>query len=269
LAVRDEYRHHSLLSFCFSPPSPNTLSDKALTKILTYAEQLDLPIHTYLHETEAGIKYSLKNFDMRPLSRLHKLGLLSPSFIGVKMNYLTEKEIQLTGAQGCNVVYCPSSSLRSIDKLSSISIFLKHGVNVGLGTGNAAYNNRLDMFEAMRLVALRAKGKDSVTNLSAHQILQMATINSAKALGLEDRIGSLVKGKMADITAIDFSAPELLPCYDPVSHVVCSSGRENVSHLWVGGKMLLKEKKLTSFDEDDILARVHFWENRIKINKDG
>ncbi len=270
LAMRDEYRHHPLLSFCFAPHAPYTVSDKALTSILTYAEQLDLPVHIHLHETEAEIRHSLENFGMRPIARLHQLGLLSPGLIGVNMIHLTEEEIELTGNQGCSVAHCPSSDLKLANGFSPVSALLKQGVNVGLGTDGAASNNRLDMFEEMRLAALLAKGQSKrAEELPAYQALQMATLNSAKALGLGDRIGSLVKGKMADIIAVDFSGPELSPCYDPVSHLVYSAGREHVSHVWVDGKILVNEGKLTTLNEQEILAKALFWEDRIKIKKNG
>ena len=270
LAMRDEYRHHPLLSFCFAPHAPYTVSDKALTSILTYAEQLDLPIHIHLHETEAEISHSLENFGMRPIARLHQLGLLSPGLIGVNMIHLTEEEIELTGNQGCSVAHCPSSNLKLANGFAPVSALLRQGVNVGLGTDGAASNNRLDMFEEMRLAALLAKGQSNrADELPAYQALQMATLNSAKALGLGGCIGSLVRGKMADITAVDFSAPELSPCYDPVSHLVYSAGREHVSHVWVDGKILVKEGKLTTLNEQEILAKALFWEDRIKIKKNG
>jgi len=270
LAMRDEYRQHSLLSFCFAPHAPYTVSDKALTSILTYAEQLDLPVHIHLHETEAEIKHSLENFGMRPIARLHQLGLLSPGLIGVNMIHLTEEEIELTGDQGCSVAYCPSSNLKLASGFAPVSAFLKQGINVGLGTDGVASNNRLDIFEEMRLAALLAKGQSNrADELPAYQALQMATLNSAKALGLGDRIGSLVKGKMADIAAVDFSGPELSPCYDPVSHLVYSAGREHVSHVWVDGKILVNKGELTTLNEQEILAKALFWEDRIKINKNG
>ena len=270
LAMRDEYRHHPLLSFCFAPHAPYTISDKALTGILTYAEQLDLPVHIHLHETEAEISHSLENFGVRPIARLHQLGLLSPGLIGVHMIHLTEEEIELTGNQGCSVAHCPSSNLKLASGFAPVSALLKQGINVGLGTDGAASNNRLDMFAEMRLAALLAKAQSNrAEELPAYQALQMATLNGAKALGLGDRIGSLVKGKMADITAVDFSGPELSPCYDPVSHLVYSAGREHVSHVWVDGKILINEGKLTTLDEQEILARALFWEDRIKIKKNG
>jgi 5-methylthioadenosine/S-adenosylhomocysteine deaminase len=270
LAMRDEYRHHPLLSFCFAPHAPYTVSDKTLTNILTYAEQLDLPIHIHLHETDVEVTNSLETFGLRPIARLHQLGLLSPSLIAVHMIHLTREEIELTGNQGCSIAHCPSANLKLASGFAPISALLNQGINIGLGSDGAASNNRLDMFEEMRLAALLAKAQSGrAEELPAHQALQMATLNGAKALGLGERIGSLVKGKMADITAVDFSSLELSPCYDPISHIVYSAGRQHVSHVWVDGKILLNEGKFTTLDERELLHRAAFWRDRIRIKKNG
>lgn len=270
LAMRDEYRHHPLLSFCFAPHAPYTVDDKTFTNILTYAEQLDLSIHIHLHETDIEIRNSLKTSGLRPIERLHKLGLLSPNLIAVHMIHLTSEEIGLIGNQGCSVAHCPSSNLKLASGFAPIPALLRQGINVGLGSDSAASNNRLDMFEEMRLAALLAKAQSSnAEELPAHQALQMATLNGARALGLGDRTGSLVVGKMADITAVDFSRLELLPCYDPISHLVYSADRQHVSHVWIDGKMLLNERQFTTLDEQALLHRVAFWQDRIKMKKNG
>jgi len=270
LAMRDEYRHHPLLSFCFAPHAPYTVGDKTFTNILTYAEQLDLSIHIHLHETDIEIRNSLKTSGLRPIERLHKLGLLSPNLIAVHMIHLTSEEIGLIGNQGCSVAHCPSSNLKLASGFAPIPALLRQGINVGLGSDSAASNNRLDMFEEMRLAALLAKAQSSnAEELPAHQALQMATLNGARALGLGDRTGSLVVGKMADITAVDFSRLELLPCYDPISHLVYSADRQHVSHVWIDGKMLLNERQFTTLDEQALLHRVAFWQDRIKMKKNG
>ena len=270
LAMRDEYRHHPLLSFCFAPHAPYTVDDKTFTNILTYAEQLDLSIHIHLHETDIEIRNSLKTSGLRPIERLHKLGLLSPNLIAVHMIHLTSEEIGLIGDQGCSVAHCPSSNLKLASGFAPIPALLRQGINVGLGSDSAASNNRLDMFEEMRLAALLAKAQSSnAEELPAHQALQMATLNGARALGLGDRTGSLVVGKMADITAVDFSRLELLPCYDPISHLVYSADRQHVSHVWIDGKMLLNERQFTTLDEQELLHRVAFWQDRIKMKKNG
>lgn len=264
LALRDEYAGHPLLTFCFAPHAPYTVSDRLFSKILTYAEQLDIPIHVHLHETDNEIRTSLSNCGMRPVERLRKLGLLGPSLIGVHMVHLTEAEIVLLAKQGCTVAHCPSSNLKLASGFAPIAALLREEVNVGLGTDGAASNNRLDMFEEMRFSGLLAKGQSGRADmLPAWQALQMATLNGARALGLGRITGSLVEGKAADIAAVDFSSLELEPCYDPVSHLVYAAGREHVSHVWVNGKMLLDEGKLTTLDEQELLPRVQFWQRQM------
>jgi 5-methylthioadenosine/S-adenosylhomocysteine deaminase len=124
------------------------------------------------------------------------------------------------------------------------------------------------MFEEMRLAALLAKGQSGRADvLPAWQALQMATLNGAKALGLDSIIGSLMPGKSADITAVDFSSLELAPCYDPVSHLVYAAGREHVSHVWVNGKMLLNDGELTTLEEQELLLRAGFWREQMATTR--
>jgi 5-methylthioadenosine/S-adenosylhomocysteine deaminase len=264
LALRDDYNPHPLLSFCFAPHAPFTVSDRVFSKILTYAEQLDLPIHIHLHETADEVADSLKTHGMRPIERMQKLGLLGPNLIAVHMIHVTEDEIELMARLGCTVAHCPSSNLKLASGFAPAATMLGAGMNVGLGTDGAASNNRLRMFEEMRLAALLAKGQTGRADvLPAWQALEMATLNGAKALGLDSVIGSLLPGKAADISAVDFSSLELAPCYDPVSHLVYAAGREHVSHVWVSGKMLLDRGELTTLDGEELLRRAGFWREQI------
>jgi len=264
LALRDEYGRHPLLSFCFAPHAPYTVSDKVFASVLTYAEQLDLPVHVHLHETDDEIRTSLKTYGVRPIERLQNLGLLGPNLIAVHMVHLTSEEIGLIAQQGCTVAHCPSSNLKLANGFAPTASLLSKGVNIGLGTDGAASNNRLDMFEEMRFAALLAKGQSGKADvLPAYQALQMATLNGARALGLGSLTGSLVAGKAADITAVDFSSLELAPCYDPVSHLVYAAGREHVSHVWVNGKMLLNGGELITLNGQELLLRSEYWRKQM------
>jgi 5-methylthioadenosine/S-adenosylhomocysteine deaminase len=270
LALRDAYNPHPLLSFCFAPHAPFTVSDKVFAKVLTYAEQLDLPIHIHLHETEDEVIGSLKMHGMRPIERMHKLGLLGPNLIAVHMIHVTPDEIELMAQLGCSVAHCPSSNLKLASGFAPAVSMLSAGVNVGLGTDGAASNNSLKMLEEMRLAALLAKGQSKRADvLPAWQALQMGTLNGARALGLDSVIGSLLPGKAADITAVDFSSLELAPCYDPISHLVYVAGREHVSHVWVNGKMLLNDGELTTLDEQELLLRAGFWREQMAATRPG
>lgn len=264
LKLRDQYHQHPLLSFCFAPHAPYTVSDKTFSSILTYAEQLNTPIHTHLHESQDEIRINLESNGVRPIERLHQLGLLSPSLIAVHMVHLTDYEIKLVHQYGCSVVHCPSSNMKLASGFAPIPALLNQGVNVGLGTDGAASNNRLDMFEEMRQAALLAKATSGQADaLPAHQALRMATLNGANALGLGEITGSLAVGKAADITAINFSDLNLTPCYDPASHLVYTASREQVSHVWVNGRMLLDDKELTTLNPFELQYRTAYWQERI------
>ena len=264
LAMRDELRDEPLLSFTLAPHAPYTVSDKTFAKVLTYAEQLDLPIHIHLHETHDEVEDSLKQHGVRPLERMHRLGLLGPSLIAVHMVQLNAEEIRLFAQHGCHVAHCPSSNLKLASGIGPVLEKLEQKINVGLGTDGAASNNRLDLFMEMRLAALLAKGQSRhAAALPAHQALAMATLHAAKALGLDRLTGSLSVGKAADITAVDMSAPETQPCYDVASHLVYAAGRENVSHVWVNGRLVLDERRLTTIDMRELNARTAFWHEKI------
>lgn len=264
LKLRDQYHQHPLLSFCFAPHAPYTVSDKTFSSILTYSEQLNTPIHTHLHETQDEIRINLESSGVRPIERLHQLGLLSPNLIAVHMVHLTDYEIKLVHQYGCSVAHCPSSNMKLASGFAPVPALLNQGVNVGLGTDGAASNNRLDMFEEMRQAALLAKATSGQADaLPAHQALRMATLNGANALGLGEITGSLAVGKAADITAINFSGLNLTPCYDPVSHLVYTASREQVSHVWVNGRILLEDKELTTMNPSELQYRTAYWQERI------
>jgi len=181
--------------------------------------------------------------------------------------HLEEAEIEMLAREGASVAHCPSSNLKLASGIAPVASLLARGVNVGLGTDGAASNNRLDILGEMRTAALLAKGASGDARvLGAHQALRMATLDGARALGLDPSIGSLVPGKSADMTAVELSSPETLPCFDPVSDLVYSAGRENVTHVWVAGEPRLAERRLATVDEEEVRARAALWRQRIRTN---
>lgn len=263
LALRDQYLDHPTLSFCLAPHAPYTVSDNTLSNIFTFAHQLDLPIHMHLHETCEEIASSLDDFGIRPIERLQKLNLLGPNLIAVHMVHLTNEEINLLKLHNCNVIHCPSSNMKLASGIAPIVDLVDQSINVAIGTDGAASNNRLDMFEEMRLTALLGKVSRGAQALPSHQILRMATLNGAIALGIEKQTGSLTVGKAADITAIDFSELTLTPCFNPLSHLIYVASREHVSHVWVNGRLLLNKGELVTLNEAELIERSQYWQNRI------
>jgi 5-methylthioadenosine/S-adenosylhomocysteine deaminase len=264
LALRDQWREHPQLSFCLAPHAPYTVSDATFRKVAQLAAELDLPVHVHVHETVEEVERSLAEHGVRPLQRLAGLGLLGPNLIAVHAVHLTADEIALLARHGCSVAHCPSSNLKLASGLAPVAALLAAGVNVALGTDGAASNNRLDLFQEMRSAALLAKAvaRDAAA-MPAHAALQAATLGGAKALGLEERIGSIAAGKAADLTAVALDGLELQPVYDVVSHLVYACGREHVTDVWVGGERVLRDGTLTRLDLSDLQGRVWLWQTKI------
>lgn len=264
LALRDAMRHHPLVSFCMAPHAPYSVGDRSLEKVLTYAKQLDLPIHIHVHETADEIQGSLAQYGVRPLARLQGLGMLGPDFIAVHAVHLEAAEMALLAEHGCHVAHCPTSNLKLASGIAPSAALVASGVNLGLGTDGPASNNRLDLWQEMRLAALLAKGHSARPEaLPAHTALRMATLDGARALGLEDRIGSLEVGKLADCVAVDLSAPHAQPCYDPISQLVYCAGPEDVTHVWVAGREVVRERQCQTLDPAEVLARARHWHDRL------
>jgi 5-methylthioadenosine/S-adenosylhomocysteine deaminase len=265
LATRDELKQESLLSFCIAPHAPYTVSDKTFERIAVLQGELELPLHMHVHETRDEIEQSVARHGVRPLARLQALGLVDANLLAVHAVHLSESEIALLAEKGCHVAHCPGSNLKLASGIAPAARLLQGGVNVGLGTDGAASNNRLDILAEMRLAALLAKGAGGdATLLPAHVALEMATIRAARALGMEDRIGSLTPGKCADMTAVHLEAPELLPCYDPLSHLVYVAGREHVTHVWVDGEHVVDGGQLTRLDPREVAAKTAYWKEKIR-----
>ena len=245
IEVHDHFKGDPLIHPLFAPHAPYSVSDNALNKMKTLANELDLPIHMHIHETAEEVRQGVRDFAMRPLARLDKLGLLSPSLIAVHMTQLNQEEIDRVAAAGCQVVHCPESNLKLASGFCPVESLVSAGVNVALGTDGAASNNDLDMLGELRSAALLSKGvTGNASSLPAYQALKMATLNGAKALGLDHLMGSLTPGKAADMIGIDLGQPETQPVYDPISQIVYAATRHQVSDVWIAGQRLLKETRM-------------------------
>jgi 5-methylthioadenosine/S-adenosylhomocysteine deaminase len=264
LAVRDEFRDSPLLGFCLAPHAPYTVSDRNFEKVLTLAEQCDIPIHLHLHETRKEIEDSLRIFGMRPIERLRRLGVLGPGLIGAHAVHLEDHEMLLLAQHGCSVAHCPGSNLKLASGVAPVVPMARRGVNIGLGSDGAASNNRLDILQEMRLASLLAKGCSGQADaVGAHRALRMATLNGARALGLDTEIGSIEEGKSADFCAIKTDDSILSPCYDPVSLLAYSAGREHVSDVWVAGKACVSDGILLCCSTIELKNLATLWQNRI------
>lgn len=264
LALHDTYGRHPLISTTFAPHAPYTVSDGPLERVRTYADELDVPIHMHVHETQAECSLAVEATGERPLARLERLGLLSPSMLAVHMTALTDDEIDLLARTGTQVIHCPEANLKLASGFCPVHRLAGAGINVALGTDGAASNNDLDLFGEMRTAALLAKGvAGDATALPARAALRMATVNGARALGLDDCIGSIEAGKAADLVAVNLDTPATQPVYDAVSQLVYAAGRQDVRRVWVAGRELVRDGRLTGLDARAISERARSWRDRI------
>ena len=266
LAAREAWLDRPLTHFCLAPHTPYTVSDNSFRRILTLSEQLNLPIHCHLHETRQELDDSRQQHGVTPIWRLHQIGLFGPGFIGVHGVHFSEDELALLADTGASIAHCPTSNMKLASGFAPVARMRQLSINVGLGTDGAASNNRLDLFSEMKLAALLAKGiTGDAAALPAHDVLRMATLGGAQALGLADEIGSLTPGKSADICAVHLGALESRPCYDPVSHLVHVCGRESVSHVWIAGKCCVDNKTLPKQSLNDLESAIALWQNNLEV----
>ncbi len=264
LAARDQWRGHPRIGFSLAPHAPYTVTDDTFTRIVNLANELDLPIHVHIHETAHEIAESVKQHGVRPLARLDKLGVVGANLIGVHAVHLTADEIELLAHHGASVAHCPSSNMKLASGIAPVTELLARGITAGLGTDGAASNNRLDLFTEMREAALLAKvASGDASALPATRALRMATMDGATALGMAERIGSITPGKQADLCAIDMSAIETQPCFNPVSHLVYCAGREHVTDVWVAGTHLVNDKQVLQKSNIELLAVARVWQNKL------
>lgn len=265
IAVHDQYRDDKLVTTAFAPHAPYSVSDEPLKHIQMLADETDTQIHMHVHETQNEIDQGLANHGNRPLRRLDNLGMLTPSLMAVHMTHLDDDELETFSGSGAHVVHCPQSNMKLASGFCPVQRLLDAGVNIALGTDGAASNNDLDMLAEMQTAAMLGKAvANDAAAVPTEQALAMATINGARALGIDEQTGSLAVGKSADITAIDLGELETQPLYNPLSQIIYAADRRQVTHVWINGKVVLRERKLTTLDEEKLLNNARAWREKLK-----
>jgi 5-methylthioadenosine/S-adenosylhomocysteine deaminase len=270
LNLRDDLRGEERLSFCLAPHAPYTVDEDTLRQVAILANELELPVHIHVHETAAEVDDSIRQHGRRPLERLDVIGLVGPQLLAVHAVHLTPAEIDLLAERGASVAHCPHSNLKLASGIAPVAQLLKAGVNVGIGTDGSASNNRLDLLQEARTATLLAKaGAHDAATWPAHRVLHALTLGGAQALGLDGRIGSIEIGKCADLVAVDLSAAELSPVFDPVAQLVYAAGREHVSHVWIDGVPVVEKRQLVLRSAisacGEVLGRMAMWQNRVQV----
>jgi len=265
----EAFRNDPLISFALAPHAPYTVSDQTLQRIAELSESLQAPVHTHLLETEWEIKQSLQQHDRPPMARLEQLGLLNSRLQAVHMTQLSAEDIDRVAQAGAHVIHCPQSNLKLASGFCPLSALQQAGVNVALGTDGAASNNDLDLLSEGQTAALLGKGvSGDARAVDAFEVVEMLTINGARALGLDDRIGSIEVGKQADLCALDLSSPETQPLHHVVSQLIYAASSRQVSDVWVGGQRVLDTGKLVTIDLDGVVDSAREWQAKLARQPD-
>ncbi len=262
------WKNHPLIKPAIAPQGPYTVDDNTFLRIKEFADKHQLTIHLHLHETLDEINQSLQQYKKRPLERIRDLGLISNRLQCIHMVHITADELAMLQGTGIHVVHCPDSNLKLASGFCPIEQYIAHGINVAIGTDGAASNNDLDMFGEIRTTALVSKAVTrNPTASPAAETLRMATLNGARALGLEHEIGSIEIGKAADIIAVDLESVNTQPVYHPISHLVYAVNSRQVTDVWVAGKRLLQNGEFTTLDQNEIFSKAKEWSNKILTHR--
>lgn len=265
LALFDAMRSIDRIRIGFGPHAPYTVSDDVFSRIATLSAELDAPIQVHLHETQSEVDEALSSRGERPVARLHQLGLLTPRTQCVHMTALNDDDIELVKTSGASVIHCPESNMKLASGFCPVQRLLEAGINLGIGTDGAASNNDLDLFSELKTAALVAKAATlNASALSAYEALYSATLGGARALGIDDITGSLEVGKAADIIAIDIDNLSCYPAFNWISVLAYTHISHQVSHAWVDGKMLMRERRLLTLNESDIKHKAVKWQQRMQ-----
>lgn len=264
LALRDNCKGLERITIGFGPHAPYTVCDEVFERVAMLSAELQAPIQVHLHETALEVSEAINNTGERPLSRLHQLGVITPLTQCVHMTTLSDDDIDLLSQSGASVVHCPESNLKLNSGLCPTQQLIDAGITVALGTDGAASNNDLDMFGELQSAALIGKiSANSASAINAYQALNMATLNGAKALGIDHLTGSLDIGKACDAIAVKLNNLSTVPLYHLASQLVYTNQSANVSDVWVEGKRLLRDGLLTTLDESAIKQKAQAWAIKI------
>lgn len=257
LGLHDEYRDDPLIATALAPRVPQAVGDETLERVRRNADELELPVMVAVMQrpTDGG---------ERTLARIERLGLLSPLLLAVHALGLDEGEIDRLGRVGASVAHCPQANLKLGLGVSAVASMKARGANIAIATDTAASNNDLDLLDETRTAALLSRGLfPDAPPLSSHDWLTFATLGGARALGLSEAIGSLAPGKWADVCCIDLRRPHTQPVYDAAAQVVFAASRDQVRDVWVAGRALVRDGRLTAIDIENVLARAAQWRDRI------
>ena len=251
--LADRWKNDPLITIAVAPHSPYTCSPETLKSSKKLADTLGLPLTIHVSETRKEVNDITIKYGVPPFEYLDHLGFFGGTVIAAHAVYPTAREIKLMAERQVSVAHNPGSNMKLASGVAPVPEMFRAGIAVGLGTDGAASNNNLDMFKEMNAAALLQKvSRLDPTAMSAHDTVKAATIGGAKALGLEKRIGSLEKGKRADLVIVDLNSPHLVPLYNVYSQLVYATNGADVETVIIDGRIVMQNRKLLTLDEESI-----------------
>ncbi len=268
MALRDDYRGDPLVATHFALGPAHELDDTTLLRVRRLADELEIPTALPVHESASEVDASIARHGARPLDRLARLGMATPLLVAVHGTQLFAADIDTLANAGAAVVHCPEANLKLGSGVCPAAELLGRGVRVALGTDAPASNNDLDVLSEMRTAGLLAAGVGARPGaLVASDLLRMATLEGARALGLGESTGSLVAGKWADMCCVDLLTPGSWPVHDAATTLVYACSSRQVTDTWIAGRQVLAAGSLRYIDEAALFERAETW--RLRIDADN
>ena len=252
LALREQFKDHSRISIALAPHAPYTVDGKILSEIAEFAKKENMFVTIHVSESRWEQDEIQKRHNKTPVQYLHDLGMTGDKFLFVHGVYMNQTDLQIMAKTNTAFSYNPESNMKLSNGIAPINLALEEGVTVGLGTDGSASNNNLNFFGEMGTGAKLQALKYGDKSITAQQMLKMATIEGAKALALEDQVGTLEIGKQADIIALDLRCCSFHPFYNPASNIVYTAGGSELSFVLCGGRVLMENYKIKSLDEERV-----------------
>lgn len=236
------------------PHAPYTCTKELLVRAKELADRYGTGIHIHVAETKKEVEDSLKSKGLRPFEYLDKIGFLGGNVVAAHCTWASKKEIGIMKKRDLKVAHNPTCNMKLASGIARVPEYLEAGITVALGTDGPASNNNLDIFEDMKICALVHKAnKGDPSMLPAQNVLELATINGAIALGMGSEIGSIEVGKKADVVLVDLNRPNLTPLTNPISHLVYAARGSDVSTVIIDGKIVMENGQMRTLDEGEVL----------------
>lgn len=261
-------RAEGRVRYCFAPRFAVSCTGELLTRVARLARERGVMIHTHASENRSECEMVERETGLRNVEYLDSVGISGPRVLLAHCVHLSEGEVELLATKGTHVAHCPSSNLKLGSGVARVAEMLERGISVSLGADGAPCNNRLDMFTEMRTAALLQKVRRGPSSFPARRALRMATIEGARALGLDDETGSLEVGKKADVAVVELERLHAVPRADVVSAIVYAAEAQDVRTVLIDGRIVLRDGELTSLSEREVLAEARE-QQRLLVARSG